>query len=142
MKKTLLIILIVAAFIALAVFLILKYVKKDNGKNGNGNGNGNGGTPPPPPSPGKTLKDYVGSTVTAKYSTKLYDNDLNVVATYDAGDKIGWMGNEATGYTCCTNRPGFYKIYDVVNAPGGSTSGWCSCEYILSAETLKYIFGI
>lgn len=137
MKKTIIIVLIILAVIALVVFLILKYVKKDNGKNGNGNGNGNG-TTPPPPSPGKTLKDYVGSTVKATYNgIKLYDNDLNVVATYDAGEQIGWMGNEATGYTCCTNRPGFYKIYDNPN-----TTGWCECEPIMSKETLKSIFGI
>lgn len=136
MKNTILIVLIILAVIALPVFLILKYVKKDKPKNGNGNGDG--GTPPPPPAPGKTLRDYVGSTVKATYNgIKLYDNDLNVVATYDAGDKIGWMGNEATGYTCCTNRPGFYKIYDNPN-----TTGWCECEPIMSKETLKAIFGI
>lgn len=139
--------LIIVAILAAVIYVISNWKKwfpssgQGSGQGGSGSGSGTlgGGIP----TQGKTLKDFTGNVVKAKFNgTKLYDNDLNVVATYDAGQEIGWLGFEATGYFCCTNRPGFYKIYDVKNAPNGGVTGFCQCEAVMSDAALKQIFGI
>lgn len=90
------------------------------------------------PHSSKTVEDYIGWYVIAKASgTKLYDDDLNVVATYMAGETIGQLGTEAVGNSCCNNHSGFYKI---IGNP--HVTGWCQCDPVMSKASLKTAFGI
>lgn len=60
---------------------------------------------------GKTLR-------AVKNNTQLYYNGfslwgevpLEVAKIFNAGDIIGELGNEATGYITCPKRPGYYEI--------------------------------
>lgn len=86
----------------------------------------------------KSLDNYVGQWIKAKTDgTKLYDDSLNVVATFNAGDDIGRLGSKATGYVCCTNNDQFYRILET-----SYNSGICQCEPIMSNAALKSILGI
>lgn len=90
------------------------------------------------PHSSKSVEDYIGWQVIAKVNgTKLYDDDLNVVASYMAGETIGTMGPEATGNSCCNNHGGFYKIYS-----NPHVTGWCQCDPVMSKASLKTAFGI
>ena len=149
------IILGVAAILAIVfAWIYLKPESKQQDNNSSsGGGSGSGGGTGVSPGTGnttntgssttspsiKTLNNFVGSNIVAKYNnTKLYDNDLKVVRTFSAGERIGWLGEEAVGYKCCTNRSSYYKIHGTTVG----NSGFCGCEPVMANYTLKQIFNL
>ncbi len=152
-KGILFIIIAIALTIAVILYFLLKgkfgknkikpgtgtdLINDDNGSNSTtGTGTGNQSNTPPI-SPSQNLDHYIGSSLTAKYNeTKLYDNDLNLIHTYNAGEFIGELGERAIGYVCCNDQPKFYKILK-----NNYSSGFCQCEPLMSYTALKAIFGI
>lgn len=120
-----------------------------NSNSQGGGGNNTAGTPPTTPvlPTVDKLENHAGQPVYAKYNnTNVYfgTSDKALAKTYNAGEYIGHLGNEAVGNIVCTNHPGYFNIIDTgiqqqtafgfyIDAP---------CNVIMNRFQLNQIFGI